>query len=268
MEPIFWILGGAVIFIVFGYKYMNSYNKKDFHTQDLENKYSTDMNRFSAEKERKASEARTSLLTQVNQEISQVSERDFQVFANKELPDNLQRRKKELESEHRTLLAQHENTRIVLDHANQEGLSPLTYEQIRMLGAAQEFELKKKQLSDWLDVEKKRMLDELEVRKLESENRVHLQLGFEASLADHQKIKTLQEDLHELYKKQDEVLRMNLAENVKTQMLNNIGETILKLEQNYEQRLLQIGSGQVVRGSDKNPQSEGHTGEAVRPASE
>lgn len=169
------ILGISVLCIIGGVLYlMFSYEKDNQSTVDRaqnlsQKKYDTNMSRFSAAKESKASAARAELLSNINLEIGGLTETiKREAEAIKEgyrkqnaFSDYALEREKQL-ADHEAYLALADNKTTVARIASQMGLDPETMRELILEKARMETQLAFRQREMELEVEKVRQLKQLD----------------------------------------------------------------------------------------------------------
>jgi hypothetical protein len=238
---------GIIFFIIFLYNFMTNFKKAPPDSLKLEGKYSPEMNRFAAERERAASEARSKLAGQISSEIASTTSIANAKIDSELLPEHHRQdlhiihRQAELlarerEETHRTFLKSHENQRIVIDEASNQRLTPPVYELLVVERNKIAAELEKKRLLDQLDVEKEREMAKVELEMVDR-----------ARLAPYQELELIRMRIDSLYKESEEVWSSNLPDTLKARRIELLEKTITFLEETYyeKQGLLQ---GSVRRG--------------------
>lgn len=170
-----WLIAVGIVFILGGVLYLMFSYKKDTNStvdraQNLsQSKYDPNMTRFAAAKEAKASEARGSLLTNVNYEISQLTATIEQEAAalragykkDNSYSDFSLEREKQL-VDHESYLALAENTTVVARISSQLGLDPSTMKELILEKARMETQLAFRQREIELEVEKHRLMKQVD----------------------------------------------------------------------------------------------------------
>lgn len=186
-----WLIIVGVFFILVGVLYLMFSYKKDPNStveraQNLsQSKYDPNMTRFAAAKEAKASEARGSLLTNVNYEIGQLTatiEQEAEALRagykkDSAFSDFSLEREKSL-ADHESYLALAENTTIVARISSQLGLDPSTMKELILEKARMETQLSFKQREMEMEIEKHRLMKQVD---FEFENKM---AGLDTQMAE------------------------------------------------------------------------------------
>lgn len=175
MNMVWIILAISIICIIGGVLYlMFSYEKDNHSTVDRaqnlsQKKYDTNMSRFSAAKESKSSAARAELLSNVNLEIGSLTEtiekEAAALQAQYRKDDSFTAYSLEREktfADHESYLSLAENTTIVARIASQMGLDPATMKELILEKARMETQLAFKQREMQLEVEKHRLMKQVD----------------------------------------------------------------------------------------------------------
>lgn len=162
------LIAGGIIFLMFFYS-KDGQSTVDRAQNLSQKKYDTNMTRFSAAKEAKASAARAELLSNVNLEIGGLTETiekeaaalQAQYRKDDSFTAYSLEREKSL-ADHESYLALAENTTIVARISSQLGLDPSTMKELILEKARMETQLVFKQREMRLEVEKHRMMKQVD----------------------------------------------------------------------------------------------------------
>lgn len=235
----FVLIGVGIIFVgVSLYLLMTLYDKKSLTSQERMDKlygekYTTDMNRFAARKEAKASAARTELHAQLNVEAVEIAVKEERIAE-----------AKVREAHHSFSIADYNAQKELTEKAQEVGHTVETAQQLQLGKGLSEIKI-----TEHERIEKTNLDNKL----YEMQERVRLAI-IAKHLSGIQIIRLVQEQMDDINKQIDEIERNQaLSDKLKQRMIADREELIVTLKKDRnerETRLLEAHNGGVVRGDD------------------
>lgn len=238
----------GLILIVIGVLYFVFYDRSDGldyreRSQALSLKYSTDMNRYQAGKEGKASEARGGLLANLEVETNRMANVLVQQaaveIAHHRKQDaftdySLQREREQ--SDHALYLAMNDNKRRCNEIAGKFGLSPNAFEELVLTEARAKLELQMKKEEMLIDVERAKLLKQIEIDTERAMADLQVKLANIANLLPQHKYNLLSKQLSGYYAEYENAKQLEDGE-FKENEIKRLKGAIEKLEGEIEEGL-------------------------------
>lgn len=214
----FVLLAIGIIYLMFHYQKDRSTTSE--RAQNLaQQKYDPNMTRFAAAKEAKASAARNELLTNVNKEISLVTQTIdneaqalFASYRKDDAPLTHQIEKEKTLADHGAYVALADNKRVVADMASTLGIDPDTMKELVLERARMETQLSMEYRQMELEVEKHKRMKEVDFNFETQLASLELDMANVANLLPQHKLGLLHTQLSEIHHEYDSIQKLPAGE--------------------------------------------------------